>query len=224
MADPTSIRTTIPARLDALPWSRWHWRVVIALGITWLLDGLEVTVVGALGAVLQRGDTLALTATQVGWAGSAYIAGAVAGALFFGRLADRLGRKRLFLITLAVYVVATVLTGLTWDFTSFAFCRFLTGFGIGGEYAAINSAIDELIPARVRGAVDLGINGTFWVGAAAGAGLSVALLDPAHLGPQLGWRVAFLLGAVLGIAILLVRRHVPESPRWLIRHGRTEEA
>jgi MFS family permease len=224
MADPTSIRTTIPARLDSLPWSRWHWRVVIALGITWLLDGLEVTVVGALGAALQRPDTLGLTATQVGWSGSTYIAGAVLGALFFGRLADRLGRKRLFLVTLAVYVVATVLTGLTWDFVSFAFCRFLTGFGIGGEYAAINSAIDELIPARVRGMVDLGINGTFWVGAALGAGLSLVLLDPAWIGPHLGWRLAFGLGAVLGVAILVVRRHLPESPRWLITHGHAARA
>src|SRR3954471_5895852 len=158
MSSDAFLRSSIPARLDALPWSRWHWRVVIALGVTWLLDGLEVTVVGALGPVLQRPGTLGLSAAEVGWAGSAYIAGAVLGALFFGRLADRLGRKRLFLITLAVYVVATVLTGLTWDFASFAFCRFLTGFGIGGEYAAINSAIDELIPARVRGAVDLGIH------------------------------------------------------------------
>jgi MFS family permease len=224
MADPKSIRTTIPARLDSLPWSRWHWRVVIALGITWLLDGLEVTVVGALGAALQRPDTLGLTATEVGWTGSAYIAGAVVGALFFGRLADRFGRKRLFLVTLAVYVAATVLTGLTWDFWSFAFCRALTGFGIGGEYAAINSAIDELIPARVRGAVDLGINGTFWVGAALGAGLSLVLLDPAWIGAHLGWRLAFGLGAVLGVAILIVRRNLPESPRWLITHGHTERA
>ncbi|HEY6864989.1 MAG TPA: MFS transporter, partial [Burkholderiales bacterium] len=224
MADPTRIRTTIPARLDSLPWSRWHWRVVVALGITWLLDGLEVTVVGALSAVLQRADTLGLSAAEVGWAGSAYIAGAVAGALFFGRLADRLGRKRLFLVTLAVYVAATVLTGLTWDFASFALCRLLTGFGIGGEDAAINSAIDELIPARVRGVVDLGINGTFWVGAALGAGLSLALLDPDWIGARLGWRLAFGLGAVLGVAILIVRRHVPESPRWLITHGHAERA
>lgn len=224
MDDTTSIRTTIPARLDSLPWSRWHWRVVLALGITWLLDGLEVTIVGSLNPVLQRPDTLGLSATQLGWATSAYIAGAVSGALVFGRMADRFGRKRLFLITLAVYVVGSVLTGMTWDFASFAFCRFLTGFGIGGEYAAINSAIDELIPARVRGRVDLGINGTFWVGAAAGAGISVVLLDPDILGPQLGWRLAFGLGAILGVAILYVRRNVPESPRWLITHGHADRA
>ncbi len=218
------VTSTIPARLDALPWSRWHWRVVIALGVTWLLDGLEVTVVGSLGAMLQRPETLGLSAADVGWAGSAYIGGAVLGALYFGRLADRLGRKRLFLVTLAVYLVATVLTAFTWDFTSFLFCRALTGFGIGGEYAAINSAIDELIPARVRGAVDLAINGTFWIGAALGAGLSLVLLDPRWVDPQVGWRIAFLLGAVLGFAILIVRRDLPESPRWLLTHGRGAEA
>src|SRR5690349_2908809 len=216
--------SNVPARLDALPWSRWHWRVVIALGVTWLLDGLEVTVVGSLGAILQRPETLALSAADVGWAGSAYVGGAVAGALWFGRLADQLGRKRLFLVTLAVYVVATVLTAFSFDFPTFLFCRALTGFGIGGEYAAINSAVDELIPARVRGTVDLAINGTFWIGAALGAGLSLVLLDPAWIAPEIGWRIAFGLGAVLGIAILLVRRDLPESPRWLLAHGRVEEA
>jgi MFS family permease len=218
------ISTDIPARLDRLPWSAWHWRVVIALGVSWLLDGLEVTVVGSLGPSLQRADTLALSATEVGWAASAYIAGAVLGALFFGRLADRLGRKRMFLVTLLVYLVATLLTALTWNMASFAFCRFLTGFGIGGEYAAINSAIDELIPARVRGRVDLAINGTFWVGAALGAALSIVLLEPGFLAPDVSWRLAFGLGGLLGIAILLVRRHLPESPRWLLAHGRAEEA
>jgi MFS family permease len=218
------IRSDIPARLDRLPWSAWHWRVVIALGVSWLLDGLEVTVVGALGPTLQRPDTLGLSAAQIGWAASAYVGGAVLGALFFGRLADRLGRKRMFLVTLAVYLVATVLTAFSFDLASFAFCRFLTGFGIGGEYAAINSAIDELIPARVRGRVDLAINGSFWLGAAMGAGLSVVLLDPQVIGPELGWRIAFGLGGILGIAILLVRRHVPESPRWLLSHGRHDEA
>jgi MFS family permease len=224
MTENTTFSSAIPARLDALPWSRWHWRVVVALGITWLLDGLEVTVVGSLGAALQRPETLGLSAADIGWAGSAYIGGAVLGALYFGRLADRLGRKRLFLITLAVYVAATVLTAFTWDFPSFALCRFLTGFGIGGEYAAINSAIDELIPARVRATVNLAINGTFWIGAALGAGLSLVLLDPDFIGAQTGWRIAFLLGAVLGVAILLVRRHLPESPRWLLTHGRGTEA
>jgi MFS family permease len=220
----TTIASDIPARLDRLPWSAWHWRVVIALGVSWLLDGLEVTVVGSLGPALQRDDTLGLTAGQIGWAASAYIGGAVLGALFFGRLADRLGRKRIFLVTLAVYLIATVATAFTWDILSFAFCRFLTGFGIGGEYAAINSAIDELIPARVRGRVDLAINGTFWIGAALGAGLSIALLDPDWIGAEWGWRIAFGLGGILGVAILLVRRHVPESPRWLLTHGRVEEA
>jgi len=219
-----AITSDVPARLDRLPWSGWHWRVVIALGVSWLLDGLEVTVVGALGPTLGREDTLGLSAADVGWAGSAYIAGAVLGALFFGRLADHLGRKRMFLATLIVYLAATLLTACSFNFASFAFCRLLTGFGIGGEYAAINSAIDELIPARVRGTVDLAINGTFWVGAALGAVLSIYLLNPRLVDPHWGWRLSFGLGAVLGFAILLVRRHVPESPRWLVRHGRSAEA
>jgi MFS family permease len=220
----TAISTDIPARLDRLPWSAWHWRVVIALGVSWLLDGLEVTVVGSLGPALQRPETLGLSASQIGWAASAYIGGAVLGALYFGRLADKLGRKRMFLVTLAVYLVATVLTAFSFDLYSFAFCRFVTGFGIGGEYAAINSAIDELIPARVRGRVDLAINGTFWIGAAMGAGLSVILLNPSFIGAEWGWRIAFGLGGILAFAIILVRRHVPESPRWLLMHGRAEEA
>src|SRR3954469_2340950 len=217
-------RSSIPARLDALPWSGWHWRVVLALGVSWLLDGLEVTVVGSIGPSLQRPDTLGLSAGAIGWAASAYIGGAVVGALVFGRLADRLGRKRIFLVTLAVYLVATVLTAFSFNLATFALCRFATGFGIGGEYAAINSAIDELIPARVRGRVDLAINGSFWVGAAMGAGLSIVLLNENFISPELGWRLAFLLGGILGLAILLVRRHVPESPRWLLMHGRTAEA
>jgi len=214
----------IPARLDRLPWSRWHWRVVLALGVAWVLDGLEVTIVGSIGSVLERPDTLGLSAAQVGWAGSLYVGGAVAGALVFGRLADSLGRKRLFMLTLAVYMGATVATAFTTGFAGFALCRFVTGVGIGGEYAAINSAIDELIPARVRGRVNLAINGSFWIGAALGAALSLVLLDARVLGPQLGWRAGFLLGAVLAVAILLVRRHVPESPRWLLAHGRADEA
>jgi MFS family permease len=216
--------TDIPHRLDALPWSRWHWRVVAALGITWILDGLEVTMVGAIGPVLERPETLGLSAAQIGLSASAYIGGAVLGALYFGRLADRLGRKRLFLVTLTVYLVATLATAFSWSFSSFLVFRFFTGVGIGGEYAAINSAIDELIPARVRGRVSLAINGSFWVGAALGAALALVLLDERVLGPELGWRVAFGLGALMGIAILLVRRNLPESPRWLITHGHAEAA
>jgi MFS family permease len=214
----------IPARLDRLPWSSWHRRIVIALGVAWVLDGLEVTIVGSIGSVLERPDTLGLGAAQIGWAGSLYVAGAVLGALVFGRLADRLGRKRLFLATLVFYMGATVASGFAMGYASFALCRFLTGVGIGGEYAAINSAIDELIPARLRGRVSLAINGSFWIGAALGALLSLVLLDERVLGPRLGWRAAFLLGAVLAVAILLVRRHVPESPRWLLAHGRPDEA
>ncbi len=224
MNDGTTYSSTLPARLDALPWSRWHWGVVIALGVTWILDGLEVTVVGSLGPALQERATLGLTAAEIGLAGSIYVAGAVCGALLFGRLADRFGRKRLFLVTLSVYLVATLLTALTWNFSTFALCRFLTGLGIGGEYAAINSAIDELIPARVRGSADLAINGSFWIGAAAGAVLSIVLLEPGRFDPDLGWRLAFVLGSVLAVAILLVRRNLPESPRWLMTRGRLAEA
>ncbi|RYF32806.1 MAG: MFS transporter [Comamonadaceae bacterium] len=219
-----TISSDIPARLDRLPWSRWHWRVVIALGVAWVLDGLEVTLVGSIGAVLERADTLALSAAEIGWSGSIYIAGAVVGALLFGRLTDRLGRKKLFLVTLVVYTIGTLATAFSTDFAFFALCRFVTGLGIGGEYAAINSAIDELIPARVRGRVNLAINGSFWIGAALGAGLSLVLLDPHVLGPVWGWRAGFGLGAVLAVAILLVRRDVPESPRWLMAHGRGDEA
>ena len=220
----TLLHTDIPARLDRLPWSRWHWRVVIALGVAWVLDGLEVTLVGSVGSVLERPDTLGLSATQIGGSGSLYIGGAVVGALLFGRLADRLGRKKLFLVTLIVYTLATFATAFSPNFAFFAVCRFLTGLGIGGEYAAINSAIDELVPARVRGRVALAINGSFWLGAALGAGLSLVLLDPRVLGRVGGWRVGFGLGAVLAVAILLVRRDVPESPRWLIAQGRGDEA
>jgi MFS family permease len=218
------IHSDVPSRLDRLPWSAWHWRVVIALGVAWMLDGLEVTLVGSVGGVLERPDTLNLAATQIGWAGSAYVGGAVVGALYFGRLADRLGRKRLFLVTLVVYLVATLATAFSFDFPTFLLCRFFTGFGIGGEYAAINSAIDELIPARVRGRMNLAINGSFWIGAAFGAGLSLVLLDPRLFSPDTGLRLGFALGALLAIAILLARRDVPESPRWLLMHGRIDEA
>ncbi|MBA3599009.1 MAG: MFS transporter [Methylibium sp.] len=220
----TTLHSDIPARLDRLPWSRWHWRVVIALGVAWMLDGLEVTLVGSLGGVLQRDDTLGLTAAQIGGSGSIYIGGAVIGALLFGRLTDRLGRKKLFLITLTIYALATLATAFSTSFAFFAVCRFVTGLGIGGEYAAINAAIDELVPARVRGRVSLAINGSFWLGAALGAGLSLVLLDERVLGPAWGWRAGFALGALLAVAIVLVRRNVPESPRWLISHGRADEA
>jgi MFS family permease len=219
-----TVETQIPARMDRLPWSGWHWYVVLALGTVWILDGLEVTIVGAIGGVLEQKETLGLSAAQIGLAGSVYVAGAVAGALFFGYLTDRLGRKRLFMVTLLVYLVAVVLTAFSWNFLSFAAFRFLTGFGIGGEYAAINSAIDELMPARVRGWVALAINGSFWVGAAIGAALSIVLLNPDVLPTDTGWRVAFGIGATLAVGILLVRRFVPESPRWLMTHGRADEA
>lgn len=218
------MRTDVPARLDRLPWSRFHRLVVVALGITWILDGLEVTLAGSVAAALQTSPRLQLTAEQVGLTGSAYLAGAVLGALFFGHLTDRLGRKKLFNVTLGVYLVATAATAFSWDFYSFLFFRFLTGAGIGGEYSAINSAIQELIPARLRGRIDLAINGSFWIGAAGGALLSVWLLDPNVLDPDLGWRVAFGSGALLGLVILFLRRFLPESPRWLMIHGKPREA
>jgi MFS family permease len=219
------ITTDIPARLDRLPWARWHWLVVIGLGTVWILDGLEVTIVGSMSDALKPTDTgLGLSSFQVGFAGSAYVAGACVGALFFGQLTDRFGRKKLFLITLGVYTVATVLTAFSMNPAWYFAARFLTGTGIGGEYAAINSAIDELIPAKYRGRVDVAINGSFWLGAAGGALLTIPLLDPTVVDAGLGWRLAFGLGAVLAIGILIVRRNVPESPRWLFIHGKEERA
>ena len=217
-------QSDVPARLDRLPWSPWHWRLVVALGVTWMLDGLEVTLVGSVSGVLGEAGTLHISESQIGRAATAYLAGAIVGALVFGRLTDRLGRKRLFLVTLGTYLVATLCTALSWDYASFALFRALTGAGIGGEYAAINSAIDELVPARVRGRVDLAINGTYWLGTALGAASTLVLLDARILPHAVGWRVAFGLGASLGFGIVLVRRHVPESPRWLLLHGRVEEA
>jgi MFS family permease len=220
----TLIETDVPARLDALPFSRFHVLVIVGLGITWILDGLEVTLAGALSSELKQSTALGLSNPQVGVSGSCYLAGAVLGAFFFGQLTDRLGRKKLFTITLAVYLLATAATGLSWNFWSFALFRFLTGAGIGGEYTAINSTIQELIPARLRGWTDLAINGSFWVGAALGAGGSILLLDPHFINPAIGWRVAFLIGATIGLVILVMRRWIPESPRWLVTHGFVDAA
>ena len=219
-----TIRTRIPPRKDRLPSSSGHWLIVLALGPVWILDGLEVTIVGAIGARLTEKDALGISDSQLGLAGTIYVVGAASGALFWGYLTDRFGRKKLFLITLAVYLAATVGTAFSWNFASFALFRFFTGFGIGGEYAAINSAIDELIPARVRGWVDLTINGSYWLGAAFGAAVTPLLLNPDLLDANVGWRLTFAMGAVMALGILLVRRNVPESPRWLALHGREDEA
>lgn len=218
------IESYVPARLDRMPWSRWHWLIVGALGATWILDGLEVTLAGSLGGILTHRETLGLTDAQVGASATFYLAGAVIGALLFGYGTDRLGRKKLFFITVAVYLAATALTAFSWSFASYAFFRALTGAGIGGEYAAINSAIDELIPARLRGRVALFINGSYWVGAAMGAGATIVLLDPRYLPVWLGWRLAFGIGAILGLVVIFFRRWIPESPRWLLIHGRGAEA
>jgi MFS family permease len=211
--------TDIPARLDRLPWSRFHWLVVFALGAAWSIDGLEVTLKGAVSAVLQDPRTLALDSAEIGALASFYLTGAVIGALVGGYLTDRYGRTKLLFVTLAVYLSGTFLTAFAWDFQSLAVCRWLTGLGIGGEYTAINSAIDELVPARVRGRVALAINGSFWIGAALGSGATLILLDPATLPVDVGWRAGFAIGAVIGAFVLAARRYVPESPRWLAIHG-----
>ncbi|MFI6561532.1 MFS transporter [Streptomyces sp. NPDC050534] len=225
-ASGRTITTNIPARLDRLPWSRWHWTIVIGLGTVWILDGLEVTVVGNIaGRLSEPGSGLPISSGQItGIAAALYVAGACVGALFWGRLTDKWGRKRLFMITLAVYLAATALTAVSFSPWWFFTFRFLTGFGIGGEYAAINSAIDELIPAKYRGRVDLIINGSFWLGAVGGSLLSIVALNTGIFPKDVGWRLTFALGAVLAAVILLVRRHVPESPRWLLIHGRDREA
>lgn len=220
----SAFETLIPARLDRLPWSRFHWLIVWALGITWVLDGLEVTLKGAISGVLQEPQVMNFSAAQIGFIASVYLSGAVIGSLFFGYLTDRQGRKRLFFITLAVYLGGTLLTAFSWNLWSFCLFRFITGSGIGGEYSAISSAVDELIPAVYRGRVELIINGSYWIGAAAGAASTIVLLDPRILPSWLGWRIGFGIGALLGLFILLLRRHVPESPRWLMTHGREDEA
>jgi len=218
------ITTLVPARLDRLPWGMFHWRVVAALGVTWILDGLEVTFKGAVSGVLQLPETMNFSPADIGLLASGYLAGAVLGALVFGRLTDRYGRKKLFFITLTVYLTGVALSAFSWDFGSFLVFRFITGCGIGGEYAAINSAIDELIPARHRGRVGLMINGSFWLGAALGSGATLLLLDPGRFAVDLGWRLGFAIGAALGLLILLFRKSIPESPRWLLTHGREAEA
>jgi MFS family permease len=218
------IQSDVPARLDRLPWSRWHWLVVIGLGVTWILDGLQVTLQGALGPILQSHGTLGLSPSQIGYCATIYLIGAVCGALVFGYLTDRFGRKKLFYITLSVYLGAALLTACSWNFYSYAAFLCLAGSGIGGEYAAINSAIDELIPARVRGRVDLIVNSTYWVGAMIGAFATVLLLDPHRVPEWLGWRLSFASATVLGLGVLYIRHWIPESPRWLMVHGRKEEA
>jgi len=219
-----TIETDIPARLDRLPWARFHWLVVGGLGTVWILDGLEVTIVGSIASRLtEKGSGISMTAGSIGTAAAIYVVGACLGALFFGQLTDRFGRKRLFIITLGVYFLATFATAFAWTPWYFYLCRFFTGAGIGGEYSAINSAIDELIPARVRGRVDLIINGSYWVGSAAGAAAAIFFLSSVFPA-DIGWRITFALGAVLALSIMLVRRNVPESPRWLFIHGREEEA
>src|SRR4051794_31688451 len=219
------IRTKIPARLDRLPWAKFHWRVVVGLGTVWILDGLEVTIVGSISSRLaEKGSGIDITGTQVTAAASIYVAGACLGALLFGQLTDRFGRKKLFMLTLGVYIAATIATAFAPTALYFFVCRFITGMGIGGEYSAINSAIDELIPARNRGQTDLAINGSYWIGSAAGSVAAIVLLNTSIFAIDVGWRLSFALGAILGLGILIVRRHVPESPRWLFIHGQEEEA
>ena len=219
-----TISSDIPARLDRLPWSRFHALILFGLGITWILDGIEVTIVGAIAPVLREKATLGLSAAQIGNAASAYVIGAVIGALVFGWLTDRFGRRTVFYATLIVYLAGVLLTATSWNFLSFALFRAITGLGIGGEYAAINSAIDELIPARFRGRIDIIVNGSFWLGATAGSGASLLFLDPRLLAPDIGWRLGFAVGGILGLGILLMRRYVPESPRWLLTHGYVDQA
>jgi MFS family permease len=219
-----AISSDIPARLDRLPWTRFHVLILVGLGITWILDGIEVTIVGAIAPVLRDKETLGLSAAQIGNAASAYVTGAVIGALVFGWLTDRFGRRTVFYATLIVYLAGVLLTATSWNFLSFALFRAITGIGIGGEYAAINSAIDELIPARFRGRIDIIVNGSFWLGAAAGSGASLLFLDPQLLAPNIGWRVGFAVGGLLGLGILFMRRYVPESPRWQLTHGYIDQA
>jgi MFS family permease len=224
MTATRTIESDVPARLDRLPWSSWHMRIISALGTSWILDGLEVTLVGSLSGVLQSNAGLSLSDQAVAAAASTYLAGAVIGALLFGHLTDRLGRRKLFLVTLATYSFATIGTGLSLNATMFFVCRFLTGLGIGGEYAAINSAVDELIPGKIRGTVDLLVNATFWIGATVGSMAAFYLLRGHVVSPRWGWRLAFAVGGTLGLSVLLLRLSVPESPRWLMLRGKEKES
>ncbi|WP_371785255.1 MFS transporter [Streptosporangium subroseum] len=218
------IRTLIPARIDRLPWSRFHTRMVVALGVAWVLDGMEIAIAGAVGNVLREKETLGLTTVQVGFAASIYLIGEVVGALVFGRLSDRFGRRRLFIITLGLYLIANGITAFSFSYWWLLLFRFFAGVGIGGEYAAIHSAVDELIPARYRGRVDLAVSGTYWLGAMIGTASTYVLLNPDLLPVNLGWRLGLLIGPLLGLAVWSLRRHLPESPRWLAMHGREREA
>jgi MFS family permease len=218
------VRSLVPARMDRLPWTRFHWLVVVGLGVSWILDGLEIQIVASVGTVLQDRGTLALSSAQVGLIGSVYLAGEVVGALVFGRLTDHFGRKKLFLLTLALYLVFSGVAALSFSLWFLLACRFIAGMGIGGEYTAINSAIDELIPSHYRGRIDIAINGTYWAGALIGAAASVFLLDPHLLPTNVGWRIGFLIGPVIGLVVIGLRRTIPESPRWLMTHGREAEA
>jgi MFS family permease len=215
-----TVRSLIPARLDRLPWTRFHWSIVVGLGVAWILDGLEIQIVAANGYA----DTLHLSATQVGLVGTTYLVGQVVGSLYFGWLSDRLGRRRLFILTLAIYLIGSGVAGFAFSLWFLLIFRFIAGAGIGGEYAAINSAIDELIPSHYRGRVDIAINGTYWAGAALGAAASIPLFNPDVISQDWGWRIGFWIGPVLGLFIIYLRRHIPESPRWLITHGRAEQA
>ena len=219
-----AVETYVPARLDRLRWSKFHTLVVVALGVTWTLDGLEVTLAGSVSGALKASPRLHFSDADVGLASSFYLIGAVAGALVFGWMTDRLGRRLLFFVTLGLYLAAAAATAFSWNLASFCLFRLLTGAGIGGEYSAVNSTIQEMIPARYRGRTDLAVNGSFWIGGAIGAGGSILLLDPAIINPELGWRLAFLIGSVLGLVILFLRAFIPESPRWLVIHGKEEEA
>jgi MFS family permease len=221
--DAKPVRSLVPARMDRLPWTSFHWLVVVGLGVSWILDGLEIQIVSLISGPLTDPATLHLTTGQAGFLGSMYLIGEVVGALFFGRLTDKIGRKRLFIATLAIYLVGSGLGGFAWDYWSLLVCRFIAGTGIGGEYTAINSAIDELIPSRYRGRVDIAINGTYWAGAAIGSAIGLYLFSN-HVPIQWGWRIGFFIGPVLGLVVIFVRRAIPESPRWLMTHGRNDEA